>query len=144
MPKSGKGKAFEKPNDNYEHKSAMHKVAQSLADKAGSKREGLALECCKFIEDSTLPPERKPAAKQAVDVACAQLAQGRHPFEGLRPPSSCGPCKGSHGTHHFLCQKRVQLPAQPEKAVRTAVTVKLQAAWRARQYELQQVRIRPH
>ena len=138
----GKSKAFDKPTINAAHKTESAKVARLLSETSSSKRSGMSLEMCKIIEQSALDADRQRHACRTIDEACAKLDRGVHPLEGLKPPPTCAPCGGSKGgTHHFLCQKRVLQPSAPEKGVRASIVSKFQAAWRARQHALQQVRI---
>jgi len=138
---SGKGKAFEKPTCNSEHKSASQKEARRLADDASNTGDTLASSLRMLVKQSGMTDERKAQASKEIVAVCAKLARGEQPLEGLRPPPKCGPCHGHTGqTHEFLCLARKQQPAEPEKGVRATILSKIGAAWRAQQHALQLVR----
>lgn len=141
MVHSGKGKAFEKPTCNSEHKSASQKEARRLADDASNTGDTLASSLRMLVKQSGMTDERKAQASKEIVAVCAKLARGEQPLEGLRPPPKCGPCHGHTGqTHEFLCLARKQQPAEPEKGVRATILSKIGAAWRAQQHALQLVR----
>ena len=111
-----RGHAWDKPNVNMEHKMAVRKKAQAIADKSAETRDALRESLRALIEeDADFPSARRDLAFRAVEEAVRRLARNEDPLAALKPPQKCGPCSlgQTGGTHHFLCESRKQQLAEP-------------------------------